>query len=684
MNYFVNLNQHNYTEKEKDFANQFNLQDIVSNALLFREINTVEKAERFLYPKMNDLYDCELLPDIDKAKKRIFDAIEKNENICIFGDYDTDGICASVIIYKTLEKLGANVSCKIPSRHEDGYGLNSKFIKEFLEREIKLVITVDNGITALNEVSDYKNAGIDVIVTDHHIVGDKLPDAYAVVAATRTDSEYPYKYLCGAGVSYKLSQALLGTYPDNELLGLAAIATIADIVPLTDENRTIVKLGFPWIHLNRGIKSILDNVSLSDNLTYSTVTYAVSPRINASGRMGDAYRAFELLISDDTKKIEELTYSLEKDNNNRKTDEQIVLQHISEMYSEEELKSKPAIIIYNPNWNNGILGIVASKLTEKYYKPVILITESKGVLVGSGRSTEQINLHKTLSIFSNYFLKFGGHSRAVGITIEKENLNRFIEQYIEYLYNSFDYRSFIPTYYYEQDITVKDITSSLIDSLELLAPFGDSNPRPLFCLKNVKLDSVKRIGKTGAHLDAFVTDENCRLRMVSFKNGEMEEELKADGYFDLLCNLQNNSFRGQVNPELIMIAFNEGRNHNSDNYLQLINEITEELLYNYQVNKEKILSLIRRLKNEPEFEKDKYSLNKMRNAYVKLNNDTCKSSDRIIPYDYINPDNVIEFCIFYDLGFVKTYRKNFSFYLDKSAVSNSLSNSDLYNELIGG
>lgn len=655
---------------------------VVALSLVLRGIDSPEKVEKFIYPSFDDLYDWNLLPDIEKAVSKIKNTIEDLGKICIFGDYDTDGVTASAILYKQIKSMGGSVSVIIPSRHHDGYGLNIKYLDFFLENNISLVITVDNGINAKNEVDILKENGIDVIITDHHIPESTLPNATAIVACSRTDSQYPYKELCGAGIAFKVACALGNFKINHEYLGLAALATLADIVPLTDENRTIVKLGLPYVDENLGIRSIMEAACRYSKPDYMDAAFVISPRINASGRMGDAYRSFLALTEESSVLVKDICNDIEKDNNLRKTEEALVTSEIYTQYSLEYLTNSPAIIVHGRQWNSGILGIVASKFSEKFFKPVILFAENEdNELVGSGRSNDNIDLFESLLPFKDMFIKFGGHRRAVGITISRNNFPLFSEQFNIYLERQYSRNAFIRKYKYEQEIKLSEIDIKLIEDIDKLAPFGEKNERPVFKIQGVMPRNTRKIGKNGDHLESYLTDGGSIVRLISFRNGHLMDDFENSSSIDVLCNLQNNTFRGSVSPEINMIACNISGRINEE-CLFFINEIRNCLLYNNMVEIDKIIkNIISMKKYESSFLKE-YNTEYMRVLYSGFKARFSKTKLGFLYLNDVDDFEILPLAVFLELGFFKIRTTGISFEINKDIKFSPLKNSLIYCEII--
>ena len=524
--------------------------ELTAHALIRRGITDAARVEAFLHAENEPLCDPLLLPDMDRAVVRIVDAIRRDERICVYGDYDADGICASAILVRTLATLGANVTRYIPSRHSEGYGLNESAIRKLVGAYVDLIITVDNGISAFDEIALCTALGVDVVVTDHHSIGASVPVCCAVVSAARKDSAYPNPHLCGAGVALKLAQALLPHEEHSEDLALAAVATVADVVPLLGENRAIVAQGLRYIGKNAGLAALL-RVSgwKGQTITEQTLAFQIAPRLNASGRMSDAMHGVELLLSEERAEADRLARLLDGDNAARREAEAVIAEEAAPAID----ATKRALLIAHDGWNPGVIGIVASRLTEKYHRPVILFTDQNGMLTGSGRCPEGIDLFQTLSSFSSYFVRFGGHARAAGITMLKENFAPFCEAFYASM-AGYEESCFKPSCGYEEEVRLPELTLPNVRELGLLAPFGEGNPVPVYLLSGAKLTNVATMGKDGAHLSAMAVQDGAKARLVAFRQGERFETFRAAEALDIAITPQINSFRERETVELLYVG----------------------------------------------------------------------------------------------------------------------------------
>ena len=457
-----------------------------------------------------ELSDPMLLTDMDKACARILEAIDKEQTIVVYGDYDVDGVTATALLYQHLKGMGASVKCMLPSREGDGYGLSKNAIQSIHDKGCQLIVTVDNGISALEEAEFAASLGVDLIVTDHHLPHDALPKAVAVVDPRRADDHSPFKGLCGAGVAFKLCAALDGC-PPEEMLDycgdLAAVGTVADVMPLTGENRTLVKAGLKLLQQTDrpGISALLEEVGLGGKpITAENVSYAIAPRINAAGRMDNAVTALQLVLCEDEERAEELAHKLNEINVARQETEQEIVKA-----AQEQLDAEPAILedrvilIWGRDWHPGVIGIVASRLVEKTGRPVIVVSvDEHGEGKGSGRSVQGFNLHECIASCEDILLRFGGHAMAAGLSVREENLPELRRRLNEWAARECAVL-FTPPLECDLSIHLDRITVESVRRLEQLAPYGAENPTPVFVLEKAVIDGIISVSE-GKH---------CRLRL---------------------------------------------------------------------------------------------------------------------------------------------------------------------------
>ncbi len=494
--------------------------------LLDREIDTPEKIERYLHPKREDLLDPMLMQDMDKAVNVIRDAIEKHEEITVFGDYDVDGVTATAILLTYLRKQGAQVGFYIPDRHGEGYGLNIAAIEQIATHS-KLLITVDCGITCAAEVARAKELGMRVIVTDHHQIGPQIPECEAVLNPLL--GHYPFRRLCGAGVAFKLVQAMGGTEAIESLWELAALATIADIVPLMDENRVIVYYGLAAMAATQrpGLIALMESAGVDmQKVSSSDVAFRMAPRINAGGRLALASRGVQLLTTRRMDTAREIAEELNQDNIRRRELEIEIFQQADEMTRQQiDFMNERAIVVCGEGWNPGVIGLAASRLVEKYKWPTILLSRDGDICVGSARSIPGVNIHEAMSTCRDLFIRFGGHAQAAGLTIEAKNVPEFKRRLSEAIREQAAPEAFIPTEEYDLELELSEMTEAFVDAFSAMQPTGFGNPAPVFCVRGVHTTDVRTIGKDGAHLRMRLAQGSDMRSAIGFRMGDRAANL---------------------------------------------------------------------------------------------------------------------------------------------------------------
>lgn len=498
--------------------------------LFLRGYDSIDAINGFLHPSEEGFYPPETMLGMNECKARLEQAIDCNENIVVYGDYDADGICASAILSLYLSSRGLNVHTHIPDRVGEGYGLNVDSVERIIENAMPdLIVTCDCGISAVEEVELAKDLGVDVIVTDHHEVGDKAPDCI-IVNPHQNDCKYPFKDLCGAGVALKIVQALGGTEAAREYYDLAAIATVADLVSLSDENRLIVQLGLMRMSASKnfGIAALVNSLKLK-NVTSSDIAFKIAPRINAAGRMGSAYRAFELFTSADPAIIGDRLNQIIEANNDRKTlCDELYAQAIAILKTENLVENR-AIVITSDKWEKGITGILAARLVGDFKRPAFVLVKNNGEYKGTCRSIEGINIYELLSANSDILKEFGGHNQAAGFTIDAQNVEEFKSRVYSAL-KSVDIAKFIPSIKYDMELGENDVTSEFATALDLLEPTGNNgNPKPLFMTKTSALSATPlknnpnhTLLKTPSGLQFFAYNS---YRLNTYYNGVSEREM---------------------------------------------------------------------------------------------------------------------------------------------------------------
>ncbi len=516
------------------------IEPILSSLLSARGISSAEEAAAYLRPALDDLADPFRLPDMDKAVRRIFDALEDGETICVYGDYDVDGVTATAILMDYFTGQNAQVYYYIPSRHGEGYGLNMEAVREIAERA-QLLITVDCGITALEEAKLARALGLDLIVTDHHRMssGD-IPECCAVVDPMLEDGHCA---LCGAGVALKLVQALGGFAAMEKVIDLAAMGTIADIVPLRGENRVITKFGLDALRVSEraGIKALcwICGVEQKD-ITSSQISFLLAPRVNAGGRLGHSGRCVELLLSKDMKTAKEIAQELDEENAERRRVEQAIFEEADAIAAQTDfLESR--IIIAKGEWNPGVIGLAASKLADRYHWPVILLSDLGEYLVGSGRSIKGLNLHGALLTISDVFERFGGHEQAAGFTLRADRYDVFRERLQETL-KGFPRENYVEMERYDLPLRIEQIDDGLLREMEKMQPFGYGNPAPQFMIERVSFVNPQRVGQSKTHLKMRLSDKRHLIDAIAFKQGDKVRNLS--GLFDVIGTPSVNIWNG--------------------------------------------------------------------------------------------------------------------------------------------
>ena len=560
MNKKWQLNEVNDELADK-IANEFNISKIVASIIANKGLKDNNEIEVFLHPRRGDFHDPFLMPDMDKAVARIIQAIDNKEKVAIYGDYDVDGITSSTVLHRFLEERGLHTDIYIPNRLNEGYGLNKKEIEAIAETKHTLIITVDCGITGYDEIEYAKTFGIDTVVTDHHEPPEKLPDAIAVVDCKRKDNKYPFNGLAGVGVAFKLTQALaikLNLPEESYLkyLDIVCVGTISDIVPLVDENRTISKLGLRLVKQTRniGLKVLLESIGYK-KIDSNTISFGIAPRINACGRMGHEKEALKLFLTNNIEEAKQITQKLNEYNLQRQEIEKRIFDEAQELMQNPEEQKLPCIVLRKENWHHGVIGIVSSKITDMYFKPSILMCIEEGnIAKGSGRSIPGFDIHEALENCKENIKQFGGHSMAIGITIDNDKFDDFKKQIEEYA-ESKQISEIVPVLNIDEKVQLKNINLSDIKDLELLEPFGEANKSPIFQINNLKIESIRTLTQ-GKHLKLDVKEENTRFSAIGFNLGNLANDYKIGDKVNIAGFLEINSFNGmdsiQINIKDIM------------------------------------------------------------------------------------------------------------------------------------
>lgn len=555
----------NQADAEKTAALQqaLKIHPTLCGILVNRGIEDYDNAKLYFRPQLEQLHDPFLMKDMHIAVARIVQAIEKNEKILIYGDYDVDGTTSVAIMYDFLctiydkEKL----DYYIPNRYKEGYGLSQTGIEYAIEHGFHLLITLDCGIKSVDLIHKAGLNKIDTIVCDHHLPGSSLPPAVAILNAKQSDCPYPYKDLCACGVGFKLIQALANQLNIEDALylpylELVATAIAADIVPITGENRTMAFLGIKQANENpsMGIKALIELSKVQQSLTVSSLAFMIGPRINAAGRMDDAKKAVSLFIERDVEKARAIALLLQNDNTNRReADANITIEAIAQIEADPSFETKKAIVVYDSNWHKGVIGIVASRLLERYYKPTIVLTNSGSLIAGSARSIAGFNIHDGLEHCSDLLFGFGGHYFAAGMTLLPEKFSAFKERFETIAASTLHDDQMIPILEIHAEVSLEDLNPGFFNILEQMEPFGPDNPKPVFCLRQVN-NSGCRIVKDD-HVRFEVEKNGRRISGIGFGLAEKFKQLEDAEKLDIVFHLEENNFRDITSLQLKVIDF---------------------------------------------------------------------------------------------------------------------------------
>ena len=542
--------------KVKEITEKFGISELLATVLVNRNIVGEKEVELFLNPTRNDFHDPYLMPDMRQAVDRIVKAIENKEKTMIYGDYDVDGITSITVLSRFFKERGLEVGAYIPNRLDEGYGLNKEAIKQIADEGYKLIITVDCGISGTEEVAYAYELGMEVIITDHHEPLDELPNALAIIDCKRKDNKYPFNSLAGVGVAFKLIQALgielkLDEKEYLKFLDIVCIGTISDIVPLVDENRVIAKLGLKLVEQTRspGVRALL-NAAAYKEVNSNTVSFGIAPRINACGRMGHERDALDLFLTENIVEANKITEKLNEYNKKRQDIEKKIFEEAIDKIEKENLKENNALVVGAEDWHHGVIGIVASKITELYFKPSLLICFEGEDGKGSGRSIPGFDLHAALCSSSKYLEKYGGHEMAVGLSLKKDKFDDF-KKVFEEIAKEANTEEIVPVIKIDKEINLKDITLESVKSLKLLEPFGESNKTPIFIYKNLRIDSIRALSE-GKHLKLTLKDGNTIINAIGFNMGKCSEEYLIGDRVDVIGVLETNVFNGVESVQINM------------------------------------------------------------------------------------------------------------------------------------
>ncbi|MDR1743167.1 MAG: single-stranded-DNA-specific exonuclease RecJ [Dysgonamonadaceae bacterium] len=548
---YLTLTNDQKNKKEK-LSQEVNIDPVLAELLIRRGIDTKDEVQRFFRPDLKDLHDPFLMPDMEKAIKRIEKAIGDKERILIYGDYDVDGTTAVSLVYKFLRRITNNLDYYIPDRYDEGYGISEKGIEYAEKTGVKLIISLDCGIKAIAKVASAKEKGIDFIICDHHMPDDELPDAVAVVDAKRPDSTYPYQELSGCGVGFKLLHAFINRngfdFSEIEpLLDLVAVSIASDIVPITGENRILMHYGLEQLNSNPsyGLKGIIDICGLSrKKIGVGDIVFKIGPRINASGRMMNGKEAVDLLLASDFASAREKSKNIDKYNEDRRElDKRITDEAVDFIDNHSDIERLKGIVIYNESWHKGIVGIVASRLTERYHRPAIVLTKSNDLISGSARSVAGFDVYKAIESCRDILENFGGHTYAAGLSLREENLEEFKRRFEQISFDEVNPKTMYPQITIDAEIALNRITPEFVAQLSKFAPFGPKNETPFFLSRKVfDAGGSRLVGKELHHIKMEIVDETVTspVQAIAFGSVQYFETIKEKRPFDICYTVEEN------------------------------------------------------------------------------------------------------------------------------------------------
>ena len=552
--WIVNQSDHSKTDS---LAKELNINHLTASLLVNRGLDTVEDARYFLFGQKSHFHDPFLLKDMEKAIARIIKAIESQEPILVFGDYDADGVSSTTVMMKALQEKGANADYYIPNRFTEGYGPNETAFRKAAERGIGLIITVDTGISALHEAQIAMDLGIDLIITDHHEPGPTLPNAYAIIHPKLEDSAYPFKDLAGVGVALKVAHALLGRLPEH-LMEYAAIGTIADLVPLLGENRLIALNGIAQLKTSQtpGLHALLKLAKTErSSIDEETIGFLIGPRVNAAGRLGSADPAVQLMMTSDLEEAVMLAEEIDSINKERQNlVAKIAEEAIIEVETHYPVKDNNVLVVGREGWNAGVIGIVASKLVEKYYRPAIVLSfdKEKGLAKGSARSIAGFDLFKNLSACRGILPHFGGHPMAAGMTIDLNNVDELRDRLNLLAKEQLTEEDLVPVSQIDAKITIDQINIDTIKELGLLSPYGVSNPKPKVLIEEANISTLRKIGSDKSHLKLSLEEKGTSLDGIGFGFGYLHDHISPSSKVSVIGELSINEWNNIKKPQLFV------------------------------------------------------------------------------------------------------------------------------------
>lgn len=550
-------------EAAKALSKELGINPVLGKLLLERGITSAAEAKRFFRPQLNELHDPFLMNDMSIAVERLNQAMGRKERILVYGDYDVDGVTAVALVYKFILQFYSNIDYYIPDRYEEGYGVSKKGVDYAAETGVKLVIVLDCGIKAVDAIAYAKEKGIDFIICDHHVPDEVLPPAVAILNAKRLDSTYPYEHLSGCGVGFKFMQAFalnngIDFHQLTPLLDLVAVAIASDIVPIMGENRVLAYHGLKQLNSNPsvGLKAIIDVCGLSSKeITMSDIVFKIGPRINASGRIQNGQEAVALLIEKDFALALAKANQINEYNETRKDLDKSMTEEATKLViDEEDLNQRKSIVIYNETWHKGVIGIVASRLTETYYRPAVVLTRTENLATGSARSVTGFDVYKAIESCRDLLENFGGHTYAAGLSMRIENVPKFTKRFEEYVAEHIEDEQTIPVLDIDAVIDFKDITSKFFADLKKFNPFGPDNQKPIFCTHHVyDYGTSKVVGRNQEHIKLELVDNKSHNVMngIAFGQSSQARYIKTKRAFDICFTIEENTHkRGEVQLQI--------------------------------------------------------------------------------------------------------------------------------------
>jgi single-stranded-DNA-specific exonuclease len=539
----------------RQLASALSVSESLANLMVQRNITSPAEAKAFFQPSLDYLHDPFLMKDMNVAVERISTAIKKNEKILVYGDYDVDGTTAVALMYSFLREQYNGAEYYIPDRYKEGYGVSFQGLDYACQQHCKVVITLDCGIKAVEKVKYARTKGLDVIICDHHYPGEEIPKALAVLDPKQPGCNYPYKELSGCGVGFKLIQAYTRIHgiPFEKIehyLDLVAVSIASDIVPITGENRVLAYYGLKKLNDSprTGLKELIRESEVSKSLTIEDVVFKIGPRINAAGRMETGSKAVDLLVSNDTALATGISKEINNFNIERRTVDRTITTEAMRMISEDQhTVNSRTTVLYNPTWKKGVIGIVASRLIETYYRPTIILTESNGFATGSARSVQGYDLYQAIEACSDLLESFGGHMFAAGLTLKKENIRPFMDKFEKYVYNTIKEEQLVPRIFIDAELSFSEINEDFFKALSFFQPFGPENMSPLFISRNVFDTGLGRmVGTSGEHLKLNLCQEAAQKTFpaIAFCQANHFEYIKNGKPFDICYSIDMNEFRG--------------------------------------------------------------------------------------------------------------------------------------------